>query len=64
MLRTLGAGRKQVLAGVASEFAGTGAVAGLVAASTVVFLGLVFVVRLFFFFFCVFGFVCSDPDNI
>src|SRR3569623_2612917 len=47
VLRTRGAGRKLVLAGVASEFAGSGGVAGLVAASTAAILGSVLADRLF-----------------
>lgn len=47
VLRTLGAGRRQVLAGVAIEFAGTGAVAGLVAATAAAALGTVLADRLF-----------------
>lgn len=47
VLRTLGAGRKQVLAGVAIEFAATGAVAGLVAATAAAILGTILADRLF-----------------
>lgn len=47
VLRTLGAGRRQVLAGVAIEFAGTGAVAGLVAATAAAAIGTVLAERLF-----------------
>lgn len=47
VLRTLGAGRRQVLAGVAIEFAGTGAVAGLVAATAAAVLGTVLADKLF-----------------
>ena len=47
VLRTLGAGRKQVLAGVAIEFAATGAVAGLIAATAAAILGTVLAERLF-----------------
>ncbi len=47
VLRTLGAGRRQVLAGVAIEFAGTGAVAGLVAASGAALLGYVLAEQFF-----------------
>lgn len=47
VLRTLGAGRRQIWAGVAIEFAGTGAVAGLVAASAAAALGTVLADRLF-----------------
>ncbi|MEK7323527.1 MAG: FtsX-like permease family protein [Pseudomonadota bacterium] len=47
VLRTLGAGRRQVLAGTAIEFAGTGAVAGLVAASGAALLGYVLAEQFF-----------------